>query len=322
MDLSIIIVNYNSLKFLKKCLDSINLTLLKIDGKRSISHEIVVVDNGSGDGSIEFLKKLKAIRDDDSLKFIDCGKNTGFSAASNKGAGLATGRYLLFLNPDTELTYGVSHFIEVIDFYREKSNKEKIGALGVKTINPDGSIQFSCRSFPTLARQFYESFSLHKIFKRSRVFGAYFMTYSDHDKDMEVDWLSGSFIMIEKSIFDKIGCFDEDYFIYSEDTDLCLRLKRKGFKNYYYSRYKIIHSDAGIASKNMPLRESQIGKSRKKYFLKNYSRSHAAFFGFLYFKYLFNRIIVFSILAVFKNRRRSYKTRLKNYSSALKLYLS
>lgn len=322
MDLSIIIVNYNSLRFLKNCLDSINLTFLKTGGKRSISYEIVIVDNGSDDGSMEFLRKLEACQDNYTLKFIECGQNTGFSRASNRGAGLATGRYLLFLNPDTELTYGLNNFIDVINFYRKKSNREKIGALGVKTINPDGSLQFSCRSFPTLARQFYESFSLHRIFKRCRIFGSYFMTYSDHDKDMEVDWLSGSFMMIEKSIFEAVGRFDEDYFIYSEDTDLCLRLRRKGFKNYYYSGYKIIHNDAGIASKNMPMRESQIGKSRKKYFLKNYSGFHAAVLNFLYFKYLVNRVIAFAILTVFKNKRRGYKTRLKNYSSALRLYLS
>jgi GT2 family glycosyltransferase len=148
------------------------------------------------------------------------------------------------------------------------------------------------------------------------------MTYWDHDQNREVDWLSGSFMLIRKNDFENIGRFDEDYFIYSEDTDLCLRLNRAEYRNYYYSKYTIIHHDAGIAGKNMALRESRLWRSRRYYFLKNYSVAHSKIFSFLYFIYIINRIIMFAFLTVAKKNKTQYRDRLTDYSNALKLYFS
>ena len=324
MDLSIIIINYNSLEFISMCLESISLALSKRDAGGLIDYEIIVVDNCSDDGSLEYLKKLEKKSGDNSktgaMTLIGCSENNGFSRASNLGADSSQGDYLLFLNPDTRLS--TEGFSGVLSFLKEKNRGGKAGVLGVKTINPDGSLQYSCRSFPTLARQFYESYFLHRIFRRSRIFGSYFMTFWDHNQNREVDWLSGSFMLVRRSDFKKIGGFDEGYFIYSEDTDFCLRLRREGLINYYYSKYEIIHYDAGIAGKNMALREAQIWKSRRYYFKKNYSAAHSSVFSCLYFLYIINRITGFLFLVLCKKQKNRYRNRLTDYVNALKLYFS
>ena len=280
--------------------------------------EVVVVDNNSSDGSIDYLKNLQSQFDNFSVTISS--HNNGFAKASNIGAGSTSGEFLLFLNPDTE-------FIEtgmqkVLDFFNSKNEVEKIGIVGAKLINPDNSIQHSCRSFPTLARQFYESYFLYRIFSRSKIFGSYFLTCWNHESIRKVDWLSGAFMLIKKEVFERIGGFDKDYFMYSEDADICLRLSRAGFKNYYFSQYSIRHDDGAVASSNKALRNSQIWRSRRLYFLKNYSLTHALLESYLFFLGVINRILVFSIILVFKFKNRIYKERASNELRTLKLYFS
>ncbi|MBN2073002.1 MAG: glycosyltransferase, partial [Actinobacteria bacterium] len=166
IDLSIIIVNYNSLDFLKACLDSIPACT------RGLDTEVIVVDNASSDGSAAFLKDCMEMP---GFQYTINESNNGFSRASNQGVGMATGLYLLFMNPDCRFAQG--EMKEMLDFYKIQENT---GAAGAKILNPNGKLQLSCRSFPTLARQFYESFFLHRMFKKSRIFGSYFMTWWDH----------------------------------------------------------------------------------------------------------------------------------------------
>jgi O-antigen biosynthesis protein len=280
--------------------------------------EVVVVDNNSTDGSIDYFKNLQSQFDNFSV--IVSSQNNGFAKASNIGAGSASGEFLLFLNPDTE-------FIEtgmqkVLDFFTSKNKMEKIGIVGAKLLNPDNSIQHSCRSFPTLARQFYESYFLYRIFSRSKIFGSYFLTGWNHESIRKVDWLSGAFMLIKKEVFERIGGFGEDYFMYSEDADICLRLSRAGFKNYYFSHYSIRHDDGAVASSNKALRNSQIWRSRRLYFLKNYSLTHALLESYLFFLGVINRLLVFSIILVFKFKNRIYKERAYNELRTLKLYFS
>lgn len=311
MDISIIIVSYNSLDFIKNCISSI----VEHVGDNSISFEMLIVDNDSDDESVEYLKGQ--VRKNDSINLIINNKNMGFSKASNIGASGAKGEYLLFLNPDTRFLRG--NMADLIDFYNKKEKTGRIGVIGAKALNPDGTLQLSARSFPTLARQFYESYFLSGLFKRSRVFGSYFLTWWDHTREMKVDWLSGSFMFIKKDNFIKAGMFDEDYFMYSEDTDFCLRLHRKGFDNYYYPGFIIEHSDSGIASKDMAVREAGIWKSRRLYFKKNYSTIHAVILSFFYLAGIINRILLFAVLAMFKPGSIN-KSRLKAYFKVFGLY--
>jgi GT2 family glycosyltransferase len=314
LELSIIIVNFNSLTFIKRCIESIFL-ILENEG---FKWEVVVVDNNSSDGSIDYLKNLQS--QFDNFYVVASSQNIGFAKASNIGAKSSSGEFLFFLNPDTEfIETGIQ---QVLDFFNSKNKMEKIGIVGVKLLNPDNSIQYSCRSFPTLARQFYESYFLYRIFSRSKIFGSYFLSCWNHENIRKVDWLSGAFMLVKKEVFERIGGFDENYFMYSEDTDICLRLSRAGFKNYYFSQYFIVHNDGAIASSNKALRNCQIWRSRRYYFLKNYSLTHALLESYLFFLGVINRLLLFSLILVFKTKNKIYKERAANELQTLKLYFN
>ncbi|MEA2016405.1 MAG: glycosyltransferase family 2 protein [Actinomycetota bacterium] len=311
MDISIIIVNYNSLDFIKNCIKSIENDVEK-DG---LDYEILLVDNNSDDGSVKFLKGKS--RENSRLYLIENKSNTGFSKASNKGTLKARGHYLLFLNPDTKFLSG--NFSELVRFYEERDKNGKAGVTGAKILNSDGTLQYGQRSFPTPARQFYESYFLHKIFRKNRIFGSYFLSWWDHDKAREVDWLTGSFMFIKRDYFLEAGMFDGDYFMYSEDTDLCLKLKRRNYKNYYFPDMVIEHADSGIASRDMARREAGIWKSRRLYFKKNYSTAHAVILSLLYQAGIFNRILLFLILSLFRPQSGSMK-RVVSCFKAIRIY--
>ena len=323
MDLSIIIVSYNSLKFIKNCIESLFFSIGSLEGKENknkITWELIIVDNGSSDGSIEYLKKLEL--ESDWISVIEMGENRGFCSASNIGTERARGEFLLFLNPDTKfIQKGLDNLIK---FYDEESKGIKVGIIGAKLLNFDNSLQYSCRSFPTLARQFYESYFLHRLFKKSRVFGSYFLSNWDHKSVRKVDWLSGAFMFSKREFFIQAGSFDEDYFMYSEDADLCLRMHMSGYKHYYYPYFAVQHSDSGIASRDKATREVGIWKSRRLYFKKNYSLFHALVLSCLYFFGVINRILLFMILSVFgqkkKGRKKLSKEKLGLYFKTLKLY--
>jgi O-antigen biosynthesis protein len=319
MDISIIIVNFNGLGIIEDCIKSI---YKYTNSKTSCGflYEIIIADNASFDGSSQMLEEMAKVRDRNNLRVILLEKNHGFAHASNIAARAAKGDYLLFLNPDTEF---IEHgFEKFTDFYKKKSASEKIGAAAVKLLNDDMSIQYSCRSFLTLARQFYESFFLSRLFKKSGIFGSYFMTFSDHGAIMEVDWLSGAFMFIDRDVFFKAGGFDDDYFMYSEDSDLCLKLARLGYKNYYYPFYCIKHKDAAIASSNPPLRDLQIARSRRLYFKKNYSSAHSAAFSIIYMFHIIMRIALYYAISFAgeKNIRQKAKVRAGDYKKTLKMY--
>jgi GT2 family glycosyltransferase len=309
-DLSIIIVNYNGSGFIEGCLSSIKKYFGQ--GMPLILYEAIVVDNSSTDTSGTYVKEFCS--KNTGFRLIENTENIGFGRASNRGASEASGRFLLFLNPDCKIIEG--NFGKVVSYYL---SNDDAGALGVKIIGTDGRLQHSCRSFPSISRQFYESFFLHKIFAGSRVFGSYFMTWWDHKNCAQVDWLSGSFLMIKRKYFEEAGGFDSDYFMYSEDADLCLKLYRKGLRNYYYPFYTIQHEDAAVASVDMALRESQLWRARRLYFLKNYSKLHAILVSLLYFIGLVNRIAVFFLISVF-NRDIKKQKRVPRYIRAVRLY--
>ena len=334
MDLSIIIVNFNSSDLIGNCIRSIYRYLGNPAGNNDdalkkgrikagrLSWEIIIADNGSKDGGIEFIRGKISETKDGAIHIIELEKNTGFAKAANKAAAFATGKYLLFINPDCEL---IGEGLEKIaDFYVEKDAAVKAGALGVQILNGDGSIQYSCRAFPKLEFQLYDALFLSGLFRRSRKYGAYFMTWWDHLHTMEVDWISGAFLFISKEVFNDAGHFCEQYFMYSEDTELCLKLKKKGYTNYYYADYQVRHLDGAVASRNMSLREAQVWKSRKIYFAKNLGWFHGQLLSFLYFKYTVNRLIAYSLLWFlnFKGKKRLYKNRALVCSNAIRLYFS
>jgi len=226
MKLSVIIVNYNVEHFLEQCLHSVRKSA------KNIPTEIFVVDNSSVDGSIEMVKKKFP-----EVKIIANEKNLGFSRANNQAIKEANGEYVLLLNPDTVVQEDT--FEKTIKFMDEKKD---CGALGVMMLDGKGNfLPESKRGLPTPSVAFYKVFGLSFLFPYSKIFGKYHLGYLDKNKTHEVDVLAGAFMLIRKSVLDKIGLLDETFFMYGEDIDLSYRITLAGYKNYYFSETRIIH---------------------------------------------------------------------------------
>ena len=242
IDLSIIIVSYNTKEFLKNCLASI---LSSIDG--NLSYEIIVVDNASTDGTIEAIQKsiLRQAQDKSQsfdklrtkVKIIANEKNLGFSRANNIGVKQANGRYLLFLNPDT-IVYP-STLETMVDFMDKNVDA---GAASCKVVMPNGEIDdASHRGFPTPWNSFAHFSALARVFPKSRLFGGYNLGWMDFGKTHEIDSCAGAFMMVRREAGEKIGWWDEDYFFYGEDLDFCYKLKQKKWRVYYVPTASILH---------------------------------------------------------------------------------
>jgi N-acetylglucosaminyl-diphospho-decaprenol L-rhamnosyltransferase len=231
MVLSIVIVNYNVRQFLEQCLASV---------KRAIDHsprlngftEVFVVDNASSDGSREFLSPLFPW-----VHFSWNTENKGFSRANNQALPLASGKYVLFLNPDTLVS---EDSLEQCVFFME--NHPDAGAAGVRMVNGKGIfLKESKRGFPSLRASFFKLSGITALFPRSRFFAGYYLGHLDEEETHPVAVLSGAFMMVRKEILDRIGNFDERFFMYAEDIDLSYRITNAGYRNYYIASVTIIH---------------------------------------------------------------------------------
>lgn len=225
LDLSISIVNWNTKDLLRGCLKSIYENTHKID------FEIFVVDNASSDGSAEMVEE-----EFPQVKLIKNNKNLGFAKANNKALKETTGKYILLLNPDTVILGGALDIM--VEFMEEHKD---IGALGPKLINRDGTLQPSCRSFPTLATAFFENTFLDRLFPRNRIIGRYKMGYWDHDNIREVDQPIGACLMVKQEAINQIGLLDEQFYMYYEEVDLCYRMKKIGWRIYFLPQAQVIH---------------------------------------------------------------------------------
>jgi len=227
MDISIIIVNYKSKGLALNCVKSI----LEADFG-DLRYEIIVVDNNSGDALGEILAWQYP-----QVKFIQNKKNLGMGAGNNVGIKKAQGDYVVVMNPDT-LAFKDT-FTRLFDYM--EINKE-VGVVGPRQLNPDKTIQDSCYCWPSLLTPIYRRTPLGNFKFAQKDIDRYLMKDFDHKRESEVDWLLGSFLFCRKEALDQAGLFDERFFLYFEDTDLCQRFWQKGRKVIYYPQSQIIHN--------------------------------------------------------------------------------
>lgn len=233
MTLSVAIVSWNVKGLLNKCLESV------FKAAKELQTEVIVVDNASSDASTEMVKNRfpQAI-------LIENKQNIGFGAANNQAIKRSRGKYVLILNPDTEILGGSLNMMAT--FLNENP---KVGAVGPKILNPDNSIQLTCaRNYPTLTTEFFWLTTLVRRFPKNRVIGHYLMSYWDHNDRRQIDCLSGACMMVRRDVLEKSGLFDEGYFMYGEDVDLCYRIKKAGWQIWYLPQAQIIHY-GGASSK-------------------------------------------------------------------------
>ncbi|WP_295683614.1 glycosyltransferase family 2 protein [uncultured Fibrobacter sp.] len=223
---SIIIVAYNSCDFIPACLKSVR------DACEGLDSQIIVLDNGSKDRITPEIKKFFP-----EVLWLDSSENLGFGKGCNLAEKHATKPFLFFINPDTVVSR--DSFTKVLDFMEEHPES---GTVGCRILNEDGSIQWACRrSFPTIISAVSKTIGLAAMFPNSKMLASYNMTYADPDAVTEVDAISGSFFCIKRELYESLKGFDEDYFMYGEDLDLCFRTKAAGYKNYYTPSTNILH---------------------------------------------------------------------------------
>ncbi len=228
VDLSIIIVSYNTRDFTIKCIESVVKSIHKI------SYEIIVVDNASSDDSVEALEGLKI--DDERLKIIANPENFGFSKANNIGVGKSSGRMVLFLNSDT-LVYEktLDGMVEFMD------KNPEVGASTCFVRMPNGKLDDAAhRGFPTPARALSHFSGLSKLLK-FEPFSGYNLKHLKHDSAHEIEALAGAFMMVRREAGEQVKWWDEDYFFYGEDIDFCYKLAQKDWKIYFVPEFEILH---------------------------------------------------------------------------------
>jgi GT2 family glycosyltransferase len=229
MILSVVIVSYNVKYFLEQCLSSLKKA---IEGIPALAAEVFIIDNASSDGSPDFLEPLFP-----DFHFIRNKENIGFARANNEMIRGCKGEFVLFLNPDTIVAE--DSLAVCISFLRDHADA---GALGVRMIDGAGRfLRESKRGFPYPATSFFKMTGLSRLFPRSKTFSSYYMGHLDDDSTQKVEVLSGAFMMIKKSVLDKTGGFDEQFFMYAEDIDLSYRIDKAGLSNYYLPATTIIH---------------------------------------------------------------------------------
>jgi GT2 family glycosyltransferase len=258
-DVSIIIVNWNGRDLLARCLQCVETTI------KQACYEIIVVDNGSTDGSQEMLK-----RDFPQVKRIENTSNVGFARANNQAMEISQGRYVLLLNSDAFVKDGtVDTMVAFMDAHPEA------GMAACKLLYEDGRLQPSCSSFPTLATEFFMATRLDKLFPKSRLFGGYLMTYWNFDSVREVDSIMGAFMLVRASAIQQVGRMDERYFMYSEEADWCYQFKKVGWKIYFVPDPETVHLWGGSATQVATRMHVELYRSRVQFFRKNYGAMSA-----------------------------------------------
>ena len=257
LDLSIIIVSWNTRDLLRGCLASVH------GSEGDFEFETVVVDNCSGDGSCAM------VRDEfPQVHLIESEINGGYAYANNLGLRRCQARYYLLLNADTVLPPdALGDMIEFLDTHPE------VGMAGPKLVRADGNLDLACRrSFPTVENSFYKLFGLSKLFPKNRRFGRYNLTYLDPDEISEVDSVVGAFMMVRAEVVEQVGGLDEEYFMYAEDLDWALRAKQSGWKVYYNPEVTVLHYKRRSSEQNRDKAQYEFWRAMYLFYRKHYAK--------------------------------------------------
>jgi len=246
-------VNWNTRDELRECLRSV---LSQTD----VSIEVMVVDNASSDGSAEMVRSEFAGR----VTLIASENNIGFGAGHNLAIRRSSGRYVFLLNPDGRMLEE-RVLRKMVDFMDSKPN---VGMLGPKITNPDGTLQYSARRFPTMFAGVFRHPAIGRIFPNNRFVREYMMLDRSHEEVSDVDWLSGAALMVRRETFEQIGLMDERFFMYCEDVDWCRRAHAGGWRVVYFPMTSVQHRIGAASDKNPIAMIKQHHASMLRYFLK------------------------------------------------------
>ena len=255
MDLSVITVSYNTRDLLRGCLDSVISTL----GSR-LEYELLVVDNASTDDSVAMVRDCFP-----QVRLFDNLENRGFAAGSNQAIAESSGRYVILLNPDTVVREGA-----LDGMMRLLEGRSDIGVVGPKLLFPDGSFQHSAFSFPSLAMIFLDFFPLHHRLSNSRVNGRYPRRLYEMGEPFPIDHPLGAALMVRRQVIDEVGLLDENFFMYCEEIDWCMRIKNAGWQIVCWPQAEIVHYVGQSTAQFRDEMHVALHKSRRRLYEKHY----------------------------------------------------
>jgi N-acetylglucosaminyl-diphospho-decaprenol L-rhamnosyltransferase len=261
IDLDIVIVSWNAGDLLRSCLRS----LAQARSSTQARWNVVVVDNASTDGSADRLPGELP-----QLRLLDNRKNIGFGAACNQGARAGAAAAILFINPDIEVEAGQ---IDAALAYLERQGNERIGVIGVRMRDENGQLQPSTARQPTPGQLLAQAAALDRAWPR--LFPPHFMIGLDHAETHKVDQVMGAFLLIRRTLFDELGGFDERFFLYYEDADLCLRVRQAGWDVVHFAGTGVCHAGGGSTRKVKAWRLYLLLRSRVQFVAKHYSYGSA-----------------------------------------------
>ena len=294
MNLSIVIVNWNTCELLAQCLDSI------FAHPPGGDFEVWVVDNDSQDGSREMVQDRFPM-----VHLVANGENPGFARANNQALRRACGKYILLLNPDTLVTPGALE--RLVRFMEENP---EAGGAGPRLLNPDLTLQESCYPRPTLFSEFWRMFHLESI----RHQGTYPMDQWSLEEDREVDVLKGACMIVRCDVLNQVGFLDEDYYIYSEEVDLCYRMQQAGWRLYWVPQAQVIHFGGQSTQQVAQEMFLRLYQGKILYFRKNYGRFAVLIYKLILYMASFWRVLL-TPLAFFEepSQRRKHLNLSMNY---------
>jgi N-acetylglucosaminyl-diphospho-decaprenol L-rhamnosyltransferase len=274
VDLSIVVVSWNVRDLLRRCLRSVlqapgfhlpagpGIDTPPPPGRQL---EIVVVDNGSSDGSPDMIySEFPGVR------LIANQDNRGFTAANNQGLALSQGQWLLLLNPDAEVVgAALSTMVEYMEGHPQ------VGALGPQLRYPDGSLQSSRRRFPTFATALVESTVVQEWWPDNALLRRYYMADTPDDAIQPVDWVVGACLLVRREVYQQVGGLDEGFFMYSEEMDWCRRIRSAGWDVVYLPPVTVIHHEGKSSEQVVPSRHIYFQSSKVRYFRKHHGRLQA-----------------------------------------------
>ena len=272
-DIAVIVVNWNAREDLRRCLSS-----LTADLRPAVEDSILVVDNASADGSAAMVAA-----EFPDVRLLENTDNLGFSKANNQAIEQSESRYIFLLNSDAAILPGA---LESLVSYADAH--PKAGILGPKVLNLDGSLQFSCRRFPSLGAGFFRNTYLGRLFPNNKFARDYLMTGFDHAHDLPVDWVSGCAMLLRRDLISEIGALDERFYMYCEDVDICQRTWEAGREVVYVPDAVVTHAIGRSSDKNADKMIVEFHRSWYEYDLKRHPHSslmrRAAVYGGLWLR--------------------------------------
>jgi GT2 family glycosyltransferase len=257
VDVSVIIVNWNTKELLRDCICSV------YEHAGNIDYEIIVIDNASTDGSASMVKN-----DFRQVILIENSDNRGFATANNQGIAVAKGRYVLLLNSDTVvLDNSIANTVRFAD------ENPHAAVTGCRVLNPDRSLQRTCFMFPSILNMLLSSTYLYKLFPKNRFFGREQMTWWNRSDVREVDVVTGCFMLVRREAIEQVGVMDEQFFMYCEETDWCYRFREKGWKVMFAPVGEIIHFGGQSTAQKPVAMIVQLRLSILKFIRKHYGWS-------------------------------------------------